>query len=212
MTIHLLIAELSCWYAVMHTVGWLRSDLLSFVMLGVVMYRRFGWAWLQDRLRGPRFSAPVTFLFVSIITKDSWSFTLDEVMHGAVVTPLPEELVYRLLIPLVVETHMRLAPEYSVLVLKIILSSFLFGFAHRHGHSGWDMSVVVLSGVALSVRAERTNDFFETVIIHALHNMHVLSGAKSVDNAASSGSGPLIFYSVIILSDGWRLIRGVRNR
>lgn len=204
MSLQLVLCEIGIWYFILQTLRLLVvPDLVSVVLLVFLTKARFGKDCMKSGesfVSWPVSWFPVLFLFVSALSKDWTGVDPYMAFKAVIVAPMYEESVYRFLVPLVFEFHNR--PIYEA----IITGGFLFAFAHRHGHYGWDMFIVGLSGVALNIRATRSRCFWELYLIHALFNMHVVlavadNTGRTAGPSITSIVGPLTLYGTMIIQD-----------
>lgn len=155
----------------------------------------------------PYKSLPVLFLITSLVFRFSSelrSVTLLSIVSSGFVVPLYEELLYRVVIPCMVERRLGRILSGRILFSAIVLiSNILFTFAHRSTlGSNSDMLICFVSGLALSsTYMSSGNNMIEPLAIHMLHNLHALL----VRDINGTFVVPLFFYAAIFLTNTGRI-------
>jgi membrane protease YdiL (CAAX protease family) len=145
------------------------------------------------------FSLPVLLLVSSAIYSESYHSLLVSPQQVLLI-PLKEEIFYRFIIPKIIEKRFK-----SALFGSTLISSALFGFAHRNMFpffSG-DMGVCLLAAGALGFRTSSRNkgSISESLVIHVLHNMHAFSSTAAGNSEFKT---PAIFYLTMLAWDVYR--------
>jgi membrane protease YdiL (CAAX protease family) len=207
-SVYLNIAELSLWFFLSTILNsYVPSRLLALAILGLVIYRRYGMSALR-RVLNLRLTLPIIILGFSAVSKYTSALeALTSNPTSILITPISEELLYRFVIPKIVnKIPLRVKPKQIVTVL---VPALLFCFAHRNNPSQnflADMLVCFLSGSALNLRAQKTNSIIETFLIHALHNLHVVANKVKTEMNLDVFPGvqiitPCMFYGTMIVHD-----------
>jgi hypothetical protein len=87
------------------------------------------------------------------------------------VTPMYEELIYRYLIPNLINLKFSISQNKIQKIIKILIPSIMFTYAHRHGDPGSLLSVLI-SGIFLNTRQMKNESVIETFLIHCLNNVN----------------------------------------
>jgi membrane protease YdiL (CAAX protease family) len=146
-------------------------------------------------------SFPSVLLFVSAAIQFETSIhSLASESTTAFLIPIQEELLYRLILP-------RTLKKYCSQTIAIILSTTLFCFAHRvNDFSASDLAVCIVAGLCLGVRTERRNGrILEPLLLHVLHNVHVLNQSDPNVGTMHALLGPLPFYGSVLGYDLFKL-------
>lgn len=217
-SVYLAIVELALWTFGTISLSFLTSSRL--VQIGVLItmiFWRFKWMGILGLFKPFAFSWPVMYLLASGLTKSKAMLSaLTSNPTSTVVSPLYEEIIYRYIVPKVVESRVLPSFKYSD-KLAVGISALLFCFAHRHSGSIGDLAVCLTSGIALNLRAAKNKSILETFLIHALHNLHVISGKQEVEGQPAGGwllsliptavsqyIGPIGMYGAMVVWDMWR--------
>lgn len=208
-SVYLGVAELAIWLmgstAVTALLPW--KSIAPIAVLATIWWR-YGWVGVRS-LIGSRFKLSWAFVILLISAIGNWETTISALTSAPssiLAAPLSEELLYRYVIPKVLDRRLPKSLKHRGR-LAALISAFLFTFAHRNlesYHYIADMLVCFVSGLALGFRAAKTNSITETFVIHSLHNLHVIAsriGVAGTTSATKSYVVPLVFYGLMIFND-----------
>ena len=198
--IYVAIVELTIWLFISQALSIFLPVWASTAVLLVLVLKRFGSKVFRSAFRLNKvFSLPVLFLLWSSVETQTLH-NLFDAPQRAVLIPLQEELVYRLIVPAIV------GKRFSKRFVSVTISTMTFCFAHRNSFPmvSTDMLVCVAAALALSNRTLERNgsSIAESFVIHSLHNAHALS--SSGDNGMENAIASLAFYGTLFGIDTLR--------
>jgi membrane protease YdiL (CAAX protease family) len=196
MSIQAIIIELALWMFVYQFLAFSLPTWASLPLVVLLIAWRFGRKQLREIFGLKRvISLPVLFLIGSALYTESYK-SLENSPNKTVIIPLQEELLYRYIVPKVIQGNSTRSRAISS-----IISTFMFAFAHRKMFDWFspDMAVCVLVASALGFRTSyrNKNSIVESFIIHSLHNMHVMNTPPP---ERSISPHPFLFYGSML---GW---------
>ena len=211
-SVYLGVAELALWLmgssAVTALLPWKSCAPITYL---AAIWWRYGWLGVRS-LIGSRFKLSWAFIILLMSAVVSWETTIPALTSSPssiFAAPLSEELLYRYVIPKVLDRRLPKSLKHRERLASLI-SAVLFTFAHRNlesDHYIADMLVCFFSGLALGFRSARRKSITETFVIHSLHNLHVIAGrigAAGTTTATISYGFPLVFYGIMIANDVYR--------
>lgn len=210
--VYSIIIEIALWLFIITTISILLPPAFSALSLPLLVFWRFRSSVFS--FSSPHQTLPyrilrhwpyIFLLLSATVNKINIFETLKAYPLETTIAPFKEEMIYRLIIPRIIMVRFS-APSKSIKWVSTLISSVLFCYAHRTSFNNplLDMPVCFISAIALGNRSQKNFiSIFETLAIHALHNMHVVNNELRMIPPISAYANPVAFYGSLLVTDIW---------